>query len=181
MSALLIQQATQARRDKRLADAHRGFVEAVALCRKAGTKRELIQALTGLGQIERDLGRLDRAQTLYEEAVALCRQHEDTLILAHTLRHLGDIHRSARQAELAEPCYREALALYRSNEQTPPVDLANALRPLAILREGQGEIDEARALWEQARNLYEAAGVEGGVAESSVRLKRLRGHDSGQH
>ncbi len=61
----LVRQADRARRENRLADARRDLVEAVALCRQAGVQRELVQALKGLGQIERDLGRGEAARPLY--------------------------------------------------------------------------------------------------------------------
>ena len=63
---VLIEQATRARRSGRLLDAHRGFLEAVTLSRQAGAPHDLIQALKGLGQIERDLGRGEAARPLYE-------------------------------------------------------------------------------------------------------------------
>ncbi len=170
----LIKQADRARREHRLTDAHRDLVEAVALCRQAGERRELVRALKGLGQLERDLGHGDAARPLYEEAVAICREEGDPLTLAHTVRHLGDIHQDAGRVELAEPCYREALALYRKYQRTPPLDLANAIRPLAILKDNAGEVEVARRLWEEARDLYASVGVREGVAESSARLERLR-------
>ena len=34
-----------------------------------------------------------------------------------------------------------ALALYRSHERTPPLDLANTIRPLAILKDDAGEVE----------------------------------------
>lgn len=170
----LMRSADRARREHRLADAHRDLVEAVALCRQAGSRRELLQALKGLGQIERDLGRNDAAQPLYEEAVAIGREEGDALTLAHTVRHLGDIHQDAGRAERAESCYLEALALYRSQEGTPPLDLANAIRPLAILKAEAGQVEEARRLWEEARELYAAGDVRAGVAESEARLAQLR-------
>jgi tetratricopeptide (TPR) repeat protein len=169
----LITDAERARREHRLADAHGDLVEAIALCRDAGMKRELVQALKALGQIERDLGRGDAARPLYDEAVAICREEGDTLTLAHTIRHLGDIHQDAGRMELAEPCYLEALALYRSHEHTRSLDLANAIRPLAILKDEAGDLEDARRLWEEARDLYAAVGVQEGVAESSARLARL--------
>ena len=87
--------------------------------------RNLVQASSALGQIERDLGRGDAARPLYEEAVAICREEGDPLLLAHTIRHLGDIHRNiGRCLTEAEPCYQEALPLYRSQPTNPP-DLAN--------------------------------------------------------
>src|SRR5438552_13362449 len=95
----LMRQAAQARREQRLADAQRDLIEAVALCRQTGVRRDLVPALKGLGQIERDLGRGEAARPLYEEAVALCRQEGDALALAHTVRHLGEIHQDAGQGE----------------------------------------------------------------------------------
>ncbi len=171
----LMEQADQARREKRLADAHRDLTEAVALCRRTGARPELVRALKGLGQIERDQGRGDAARPLYEEAVALCREEGQPLPLAHTVRHLGDIHRGAGRPELAEPCYREALALYRGDGRTAPLDLANAIRPLAILKGDAGEAEEACRLWEEAKGLYAAADVPQAVAECSARLARLTG------
>ena len=172
-AAELLNQAAHARRDNRLADAHRDLGEAVGLCRQAGAPRELVQALKALGQIERDLGRGDAAQLLYEEAATICREQGDPLLLAHTVRHLGDIHQDAGRLEPAEACYDEALALYRDHGQPPPLDLANAIRPLAMLKEATGEVEEAKRLWIEARDLYEAVHVLEGVAECSNRLARL--------
>jgi tetratricopeptide (TPR) repeat protein len=169
----LVHRAQRARHEKRLADAHRDLTQAVAIARQACARSELVTALKGLGQIERDLGRGDAARPLYEEAVALCREEGAPLLLAHTVRHLGDIHRHAGRVELAEPCYHEALALYRSQENTQPLDLANAIRPMAILKEEVGESEEATRLWKEARDLYAVAKVSQGVAECSARLARL--------
>src|SRR5271157_3384218 len=169
----LVQQALQARRDNRLADAKRDLVEAVDICRKAGIRVDLAEALTGLGQIERDLHHREAARESYEEAAALYRAEGDALKIAHSVRHLGDIHREEGRPDLAEPCYREALDLYRGHEQTPPLDLANAIRGLAILKDHSGDTEAAKSLWEEARELYASVKVEAGVAESSRRLARL--------
>jgi tetratricopeptide (TPR) repeat protein len=165
----LLEAAQLARKEHRLADAHRDLVEAVSLCRQAGEQRTLVRALKALGQIERDLGQGDAARPLYEEAVSICREEGDPLLLAHTIRHLGDIHQDAGRLTEAEPCYHEALALYRSR-QANPLDLANAIRPLALLKEATGKREEARPLWEEARELYVAVNVRAGVAECSARL-----------
>jgi tetratricopeptide (TPR) repeat protein len=154
-----------------LLDARRKLVEAVVLCRHAGTPRVLGQALKALGKIERDLGKGDAALSLYEEAVAIYRTEDDDLAMAHALRHVGDIHQDAGRLEQAEPCYIEALAIYRNHGQTPPLDLANALRPFAILKDQKGEVTEALRLWEEARDLYAAAEVSEGVEECSSRLR----------
>jgi tetratricopeptide (TPR) repeat protein len=169
----LMTQANQARREHRLADARRDLVEAVALCRHNQAPRELIQALKGLAQIDRDMGHEDAALPLYEEAVVLCREQAEPLMLAHTVRHLGDVHRKSGHVQKARACYDEALALYRSDPQTSSLDLANAIRPMALVMEIDGQIEDAKRLWQQARDLYAAADVAEGVTESSARLARL--------
>jgi tetratricopeptide (TPR) repeat protein len=115
-------------------------------------------------------GRGSAAVDLYQQAVALLRQANSPLRLAHTLRHLADVHCEAGNPAPAEPLYREALELYRSSANTPGLELANALRPLALLLTGRGDHDEARLLWLEARTLYAAAGVGAGVEECERRL-----------
>jgi hypothetical protein len=57
---------------------------------------------------------------------------------------------------------------------TPALDLANALRSFAILKQRTGALDDARRLWTEARDLYAEAGVWEGVVESETRLGQLR-------
>ena len=73
----------------------------------------------------------------------------------------------------AEPCYQEALLLYRDHPGTAPLDLANALRPFAILSEALGKPEQAIQLWTEARTLYAALNLKAGVDESSEHLARL--------
>jgi tetratricopeptide (TPR) repeat protein len=159
-------------------DAHRLYAKAVERCREAGMKRELIRALKGQGQIERDANNGAAALALYEEALTLCRQQGDAQMLAHTVRHVGDIHQEGGRDDLAEPCYNEALSIYRRDSQTLPLDLANTIRPFALLKENAGEVEEAKRLWAEARDLYAVAKVAPGVAESSRRLARLESHST---
>lgn len=120
------------------------------------------------------MGRRDAALRLYREAVPLCRRGDDPLVLAHTVRHLGDVLREIGDLEGAEPCYTEALALYRAHPSPPLLDVANAVRRMAILREALGENEHARALWREARELYREVGIEAGVSESAAHLEGLR-------
>ena len=145
---------------------------AVRLARAHDDPVALARALHGRANVERDRGRTIAALRLYREAVPLCRRGDDPLVLAHTLRHLGDVLRELDDLENAEPCYAEALALYREHPSPPILDLANAVRRMAILREALGEDGEARALWREAGKLYGEAGIEAGVSESSARLAR---------
>ena len=150
------------------------LVEAAAICRAAGADRELVVALGRLGHAEQDAGRHEAALACYEESVAAARRADDPLRLAHAVRHLGDVHRHDGRLAAAEACYEEALSLYaRHAGGTAALDHANALRPTAILKEELGQVDQARLLWERARDLYGAVGVEAGVAECADRLARL--------
>jgi tetratricopeptide (TPR) repeat protein len=166
----LLAQGRQARRDNRLADARAHYAQAAEVCREAKNAALLAQALTGLGQIERDLNNHDSALKLYSEASALYRKLDSPLALAHTIRHVADILRNQKKLKEAEPCYSEALAIYRSHIETPPLDLANAIRGYALLKDSMGDADEAMHLWSEAKNLYEEAGVQAGVAESESHI-----------
>ncbi len=154
-------------------EVYQKLVEAVAICREVGAQRELIHALRKLGHVEQEMGRNDATRALYEEAVSISRKQGETLLLAHSIRHLGDIHRRAGRAEAAEACYDEALALYRNHERPPKLDFANAIRPMAILKEDAGLVREAKQLWQEARDLYKEVNVQEGVTECSRRLARL--------
>lgn len=168
-----MQRAAEAKRGQRFADARQDLLQAVGLLRQQPASVELAQALRLLGEVERKLHDNAAARHHYEEAVALYREYGDRLAPAHTLRHLGDVHHEAHHPDLAEPCYCEALELYRSCADAPPLDLANAIRSMAVLKSESGETQQARTLWQEARDLYTQVNVAAGVAESSARLARL--------
>jgi tetratricopeptide (TPR) repeat protein len=169
----LRQRALLAKREKRFEDARQDLLEAVELLRREGNRVERAQALRDLGEVERSLPDGDAARRHYAEAVEILREMDEPLKLAHTVRHLGDVHYEAGHATLAEPCYDEALVLYRSSANTRPLDLANAIRSLAVLKGDADEIEEAKRLWREARDLYVAVDVQAGVAESDARLAAL--------
>lgn len=169
----LIEQGYQARRENRLAEAEHHFREAVRFFREGGDSVSLARALTGLGQIERDLGRLEAALEDYSEAVWLYRDTGKPLVLAHTIRHVGDILRNQNQLAQAASHYEEALGIYRAHPETPPLDLGNALRGYALLQAGLGEMGAAKDLWLEARALYGEVGVQAGIDEADAQLARL--------
>ena len=133
----------------------------------------LARALTGLAQIERDLNNNVQATQHYSEAATLYRNLPDPLRVAHTTRHIGDILRREGSIEQARPCYEESLAIYRKHSETSPLDLANAIRGFALLTADAGETERATSLWQEARTLYHAAGVQPGVQESDGQIARL--------
>jgi tetratricopeptide (TPR) repeat protein len=108
------------------------------------------------------------ARLSYEEAVLLYRGVDEPLALAHTIRHLGDVYREQGRPDLADPCYHEALGLYRNHGEGSTLDLANAIRSLAVLR-----WEQTRTLWEEARDLYTGLNIEAGIKESTARVSVL--------
>ena len=108
------------------------------------------------------------ARKCYAEAVVLFREVGEPLTLAHTIRHLGDVYREQGCPELAEPCYHEALGLYRNHGDRASLDVANAIRSLAVLR-----WEQTRALWEEVRDLYTTLRIEAGIKESTARAAAL--------
>lgn len=167
-AAGLLELALDARRRGDSAAARALLSDAVAQCRVSGPTRLLAQVLKASGQIESDLGS-GLALGYYEEAAAIYRTLGDTDRTAHTIRHVADVHRREGRAAAADPIYREALALYRAEPETSPLDLANAIRGLALV----APRDEALRLWEEAGRLYQSAGVDAGVQEAASRRKEL--------
>lgn len=65
-------------------------------------------------------------------------------------------------------CFHEALELYRKHDEDSSLDLANALRSLAVLR-----WEHARTLWKDVRVLYTGLNIEAGIKESAARVAAL--------
>ncbi len=126
-----------------------------------------------LGELARNSHDLKTAQEYYEQAVALLRTSNDQLKLAHTIRHLGDVHVKRRNWPQAEECFAEALSIYRSHPSPEVLDLANAVRSHAALKTETGQREAARALWAEARELYESEGIAAGVEECRRRAEQL--------
>jgi tetratricopeptide (TPR) repeat protein len=172
-SDTLMQRAQLAQREHRLADARQDLQAAIDLLRVEGNGLRLAQALRSLGELERKLRYSESARAHYEESVAILRKCSEPLKLAHTVRHLGDVHHDSGRADLAALCYGEALALYRGHPGSPLLDLANAIRSMAVLKQEAGHRLQAIALWSEARELYSNVREDAGVAECTARLAKL--------
>jgi tetratricopeptide (TPR) repeat protein len=175
LAAELVSRGYEARKEERLADAKRCFAQAVDRCRKANDRLMLAQALSGLGQIERDMGNPLQALRHYSDAIDLRRTEDDPLLLAHSIRHVADILREQKQLAKSATCYEEAIEIYRNQERTPPLDLANAIRGYALLKADLDDPEEATFLWHESMALYAEAGVPAGVEESQKQIAFLMG------
>ncbi|KAA6464648.1 tetratricopeptide repeat protein [Acidobacteria bacterium AB60] len=126
------------------------------------------------GRRARPEHRLSDARRLYAEAAALYRP-DDQLAYAHTIRHIADMFLEESRHADAQPLYEEALELYRGSLNTKLIDLANTVRPYALLQSQLGNREVARELWQEARILYAALRIEAGVRECEEHLDRFEG------
>ena len=131
------------------------------------------QQLIEQGRAARRDGNLTLAIKLYQAAANLLRPLDQPLRLAHTIRHVADIQWSALLFEESRANYAEAVAIYRTNPDAGKLDLANTLRGYALLSESIADIAAASELWTEARDVYEAVGVQAGVEEADRRLAKF--------
>ncbi len=117
-------------------------------------------------------GRLSDATALYEEAAQSFQAEQQPARWAHALRHAAEM--AVRSGDAATGL-REARAViehYRSSHPTE-LEMANALRVLALAEAAAGERDHACTHWSEARELYATVGVPDGVAEADRRVAAL--------
>ena len=117
--------------------------------------------------------RFDAARAHYAEAAEVYRGEENRLAYAHTIRHIADIFLDEAKHDEAKPRYEEALEIYRSSLDTKLLDLANTVRPYALLQEAIGNLEAAREHWREARNLYASLRIDAGVEECSRHIAAL--------
>lgn len=130
-------------------------------------KASELRALAESARSRRDLA---VAQKYYEEATELLRNSTDQLRFAHTVRHLGDVYVERQNWSSAESCFVEALNIYRGQPPARMLDVANAIRGYAVLKDKSGTADEARELWAEAGRMYQALGIVDGVKECNLHV-----------
>jgi len=143
-------------------DAERYYRLAIAYYEKhAGLEGSLATTLQNLAALDLTLGHLAQAEPLYRRAYAIRRRilPADDPKIADSLQGLAQLEHARRHYAVAEVCYREALAI----RETAP-----ALHNYAMLLADTGRTAEARAAYERALAIYQAAGP-GHPSEAVVR------------
>ena len=125
------------------------------------------------GKLARAAGRLDEARAHYALAAEIYNSEDNRLAYAHTIRHIADMYLIEARHSEARPLYDEALEIYRGNLDTKLLDLANTVRPFALLNEDAGDREASRQLWQEARNLYASLRLETAVTECDRHLAAL--------
>ena len=129
-----------------------------------------IERVLGRAREARDAGKADEARTNYALAAKLARAAHAQSRLAFALRHMAEIDRESGFPRQALASAQEAAGIYRLEPESPPLDLANALRVAALSLDDLGRAPEARSVWAEARGFYEQAGVAEGIEECRRRL-----------
>jgi tetratricopeptide (TPR) repeat protein len=171
----LLDQARVAKRERRPEDARDLFRGALAECRDSEDEPVTAMLYEELAYVERTLRELESAEKNYRQASEVYRGLGNLLKVAHTTRHAADILREQNKREESGLLYAEALKIYREYPEAPPLDLANAIRGFALLKEDQKDREQAACLWQEAGKLYELNGIDAGVAESRRRIGLLTG------
>ena len=117
-------------------------------------------------------GRLSDATALYEEAAKSFQAEKQLARWAHALRHAAEF--AIRAGDPATGLSEAQLVVdyYRSSPPTT-LEMANALRVMALAETAAGEKDSAVVHWSEARGLYRDAGVADGVLEADRHVALL--------
>ena len=171
----LLEQGRPAQREHRIKYARNLFKKALKESRDSGEDGLRAVLYEELAYVDRNLLYLDAACEHYIQSSEIYRALGNPLKVAHTARHAADVLREQKKLDESENLYGEALEIYRNHAGTSPLDLANAIRGFALLKEDRGHREDAFRLWAEAGKLYEQTGVDAGVEESKRRIHLLNG------
>jgi tetratricopeptide (TPR) repeat protein len=172
---ILIQQGRKARHERRLEDARSSFREALEQCGCDDDPRLVAELHAELAYVERALHDEQSAEAHYRRAAEMFRALGDQLRTAHNVRHLADILRETGRPLEAAPFYAESIEFFRRSGEYP-LQLANALRGLALMQGDLGDFAGSLQSWAEAKALYQMVNVDSGVAESRNRIDELMAH-----
>lgn len=168
----LIEQGRRARQQRRLDDARNLFTEALKVCCSDDDPRLEAELHSELAYVERALHNKQSAEADYRRAAELFRSLRDPYRTAHNMRHLADILRETGRSREAAPFYSESIEFFRKSGEYP-LQLANALRGLALMQGDLKDFSGSLQSWAEAKALYQMVSVDAGVAESRKRIDDL--------
>lgn len=132
-----------------------------------------VSCLKWVAQVEHESGNLGVALEHYATALKVGLTLRLLGVQTHTLRCMADIHLEQGDSDAAEFAYGRAVSLYRLDGATSALDMANTLKPYALLQERTGSRARARALWQEAQAAYAAARLQTGVDDCAAHISAL--------
>ena len=145
---------------------------ALADATRLGDDALVAQALTEIGLIEFQLGRLAAATSTLTRAAEGFRAARDRVGEADALVDLGLMHRMSGQLEAASACLDAAIALYQAAGKERGE--ASALRELGAVQRQAGRFEDSERSLTRARTLFAAAGYRYGEASVLAYLGGVR-------
>ncbi len=164
-----------ARREHHLDEARNKLKEALTCCGGEEDPRLVAELHAELAYVERALHDDQSAEAHYRRATEMFHALGDPLRSAHNMRHLADVLRETGRPSEAASYYSESIEFFRRSGDYP-LQLANALRGLALMQGDMGDFAESLESWAEAKALYQLVGVDAGVAESRKRIDELMAH-----
>jgi tetratricopeptide (TPR) repeat protein len=172
---ILFGQGRKARLERRLEDAGSAFREALKLCGRDDDPRLVAELHAELAYVEHALHDEQSAEADYRKATEMFQTLRDPYRTAHNMRHLADILRETGRPKEAAPYYSESIDFFRKSGEYP-LQLANALRGLALTQGDLQDFAGSLQSWAEANALYQMVSVDAGVAESRRRIDELMAH-----
>ncbi|MGP8250894.1 MAG: tetratricopeptide repeat protein [Terracidiphilus sp.] len=172
MPQILFAQGRKARQERRLEDARSLFREALKECCSDDDPRLVAELHAELAYVERALHDEQAAEAHYRRATEMFRTLRDPYRTAHNMRHLADVLREAGRPLEAAPFYSESIEFFRKSGEYP-LQLANALRGLALMQGDLKDFAGSLQSWAEAKALYQMVSVDAGVVESRKRIDDL--------
>ena len=124
------------------------------------------------GRAARRAGNKVEAAEIYELAAVELEGMGDAKRSMHALRHAAELRLDLGAVAEAQSDILRVLEVYRERD-TDELEMANAVRTAALVQEAAGLFADARALWVEARGLYEFLEITAGVDEADRRLAGL--------
>ncbi|MBD1942704.1 tetratricopeptide repeat protein [Coleofasciculus sp. FACHB-712] len=145
--------------------------QSIAIKREIGDRNGEASSLIGLGSASDSLGQYQLAIDYYQQSLAIKREIGDRTGEANSLIGLGNASDSLEQYPLAIDYYQQSLAIKReigdrNGEATALFNLGNTLAKL-------GRKSEALAAYQNARDLYQAMGLDADVQNAENAIQSL--------
>lgn len=144
------------------------FQQALSYCQHSRRSSLRLKILANLATVFDDLKLPKKAIARYKEALELAETLNDTEAIATLKVNLGSSYVHTRNFELAEACFVDAIKSAKENQFPKIVGIAYAAR--GDMQISLQELDEAKASYEIAKNVFKETGDGLSAARAESRL-----------
>jgi tetratricopeptide (TPR) repeat protein len=161
-----------ARFEGRLDEARERYVRARTILESIGARYDVALVMVNLGLTELRRRDFAAAERHMQSALGLVEAKDFPYLVAGVEFNMALVKAMRGQDEEANALLRRVLAL---NEQVPisDLDFAEPLEKLGSLRAAEGSVEQARLLWERARQIYDELGLSNDLGRVTSYIKTL--------